>query len=129
MKIRIGFVSNSSSSSFIAVGLGRYSSTKKKKEIFHKAIEILFGKSCDDISYEDLENGWYSYGIVEKMGFNVYTSDGEPWFLGMDLEDGIKKDKRLSEMKKELQKLFKDVCDIKVNLSDLDMEVGETCSG
>lgn len=129
MKIRNGFVSNSSSSSFIAVGFSRYTKYPKVNPKFEKAVEALTGKTPGDLDWEDLELIWWQNGICEKDGVYMYTSDCEPFFVGMDIEAGIKADKRLSELKKECKQLLKDKLGITVPLKDLEFRNDECHSG
>jgi hypothetical protein len=127
MKIRSGFVSNSSSSSFIAIGIGKKWGKPNTK--FNDILKALLGCAPEDITYEVLERYWYEYGQCKKDGISFYTSDTEPFFIGMDLIEGIKKDKKLSELKKELKVLVKDKLNITLPLKEIELRVGETHSG
>lgn len=129
MKIRSGFVSNSSSSSFIAVGFGKYTMYPKVNPKFDEAVKAMTGKFPDELDYDDLEAIWCGNGICSKDGIYLYTSDCEPFFVGMDIEEGIIADKRLSEMTRECKKLLKDKLGVSVILKDLEFKNGECSSG
>lgn len=129
MKTRSGFVSNSSSSSFIAVGISRYENYPKQNEKFCEAVKALTGKNPDDLEWDDLEPLWNWSGVCEKEGIYMYTNDCEPFFIGMDIEEGILKDKRLSELKKECKKLFKENLNMTISVKDLEFRNDECSSG
>jgi len=129
MKIRSGFVSNSSSSSFVAVGIEKYIKYPKINPKFDAALMALVGKFSDDITYEDLDTIWVQSGTCFKDGISLYTSDAEPFFIGIDIEDKIKADKRLSEIKKECQQLFKNNLKVSITLKELQLKIGECSSG
>ncbi|MHA2280247.1 MAG: hypothetical protein ACXAC5_05250 [Promethearchaeota archaeon] len=129
MKIRAGFVSNSSSSSFVAVGLGRKYGNKKNNDKFNEIVEKLAGCSVNDIGYETLEKIWYCNGICEKNGIWLYTSDAEPFFVGLDMEAHIKADKTFSEAKEKFKQLIKDKLGISVPIKSIELRIDESSSG
>jgi hypothetical protein len=127
MKIRTGFVSNSSSSSFVAVGIGKQYGKDNTK--FNDIIKALLGCDPEDVTYETLEMYWSDYGSCVKDGITVYTSDAEPFFVGLNLLKGIEADKRLSEMKAELKQTIKDKLNINVPMKSMKFRTGTTHSG
>jgi len=124
MKIRQGFVSNSSSSSFIAVGI-------EDKDLLNKLVEAILGfdlETTDDgEKYDCLENLWTDQGMVDKDGFTIYFSDVRPFFVGLEAETLLIKDLRVSEIKQMFIDLVKERYGITVKNAKL--KCGETYSG
>lgn len=112
MKVRVGFVSNSSSSSFLIVG------TQDSSII--KAVAQKLGKY-------DLANNKFtvecSYGYKTTEHFNFYGGY-DPEYLGLDVSKKIKT-KPYSELVKEFQDTLKKNYDIEIHASDIDLHFGE----
>lgn len=124
MKIRSGFVSNSSSSSFIAVGISKYEHPKAFKKIM-AALNLT-----EDACYDELEEKeWdsFDYGTYRKHGIYLYENDGV-YMVGMNASEDIANDKRLSEIKERLKKQLNKV-GVDVDVKDMKLEYGEVGSG
>jgi hypothetical protein len=98
MKIRNSFVSNSSSSSFVAVGFDNAS------EEFHKILKELQLNDYDMYGNDDFEQIDHGIFTSNKLkGICIYMYD-EPFFIGIQAGELIEQDMRLSEIKKILKK-------------------------
>jgi len=70
MKIRKGFISNSSSSSFCIIGV-------EDNELSEKFLE-LDSQYCEDKCF--------NYGCYEGEWFNFYGNDNTPYYFGLEAE-------------------------------------------
>lgn len=126
MKIRNGFVSNSSSSSFIAVGF--WDSDDKK--LFAEVIKALGIKECVDNGcdgYELEENGFECHGqgaFSNKDGICLFMCDSEISFIGLDAEEHFEQDGILSDLKKDLKKKLKKI-GVTIELKDINLVCNE----
>ena len=96
MKVRTGFVSNSSSSSFVIYGRTYNEETLNKKFGINPDEEI---EDEDGESYIDDEQ---LYDIIEKSGFDYHFQDGE-CYIGRQIVD-MNENETLFNFKKRIER-------------------------
>ena len=117
MKVRNGFVSNSSSSSFIIVGVTGKDTIKK-----------LLKKDKPQSSWGGVSNG----GVVNFYG-GWYDSEEENNVedinhVGIEIEAYLKQDKTISAIKKIFVNKVKDQLDIEIPIEKVGFYYGEASS-
>lgn len=128
MKIRQGFVSNSSSSSFLIIGLEKeWRGDNSLVESILRAEKVPFedNDDGDDEFYE--QHGQFDY--PSKAGFKFYGSEREIYYLGWDAKELFERNKTLHQIKIELQEKVLQELDIKIALDKINLHFGETGSG
>ena len=120
MKVRTGFVSNSSSSSYCIIG-GNLSNDETLLEYFKLTEEAENCKSYE--INETLSNLLKEF--YEPLGFLVdYSSDAEYFLIGLDLTDTKNHEKPIKQMLAEVTALFAAVPnEIKPSHVSLDCDV------
>ncbi len=128
MKVRSGFVSNSSSTSFIIVGVScgyREDNTRAKALVM--------------ADKPDLENGWGGGSEGKTLQFlgGEYDWDEEdsdkmlesyePYFIGVDAEQGLKANMTVGDLKKEFIKRAK-ALGVTYTEDEVDLYYGEVSS-
>lgn len=106
MKVRLDFVTNSSSSSFIIVGLSD-SERIKQLQVAENKKEI----ECD-------------YGVDYGEVVNFYGYYHEPYYVGIDIENLIET-MTLPQIKEYFKNLIKDKYNIEIHQSEIELQYGE----
>lgn len=106
MKVRIDFVTNSSSSSFLIVGVSDDS-----------IIEVL-GQKEGKSEFE------CSYGVDEGKVVSFYGCYSEPYYAGIDIE-GLMDKMTLPQIKEYFKDLIKKEYDVDIDISDIGLHYGE----
>lgn len=129
MKIRNGFVSNSSTTSFCIYGIGidideevcksldiEITRTEGCDHTFNRKT-IKYCPYCDNPAYEEVDSDDYQDEVIEyfeKMGldcehWNGGCNVGEGWFIGKNLEDReLNKSKDKLDILKNIENILKD---------------------
>lgn len=139
MKVRQGFVSNSSSSSYVAVVCRKpwsYDPNKDEKflrqeEVFNTLLMSLKLNNIED--EEDLyEIGFtdYDYGVYEHKdtGLHAHIEYEDVYWIGLNIEDLLLEDKKLSECKEHVVQIMNEL-GVEVTPDDLKLEVSSAGSG
>ena len=116
MKIRNGFVSNSSSSSFLIVGT--------TSETIIKEVAKKMGKYDEAKDEYEVE---LSYGYEYCDFFNFYGSY-EPGYLGIDVSKKIKT-VPFEDLRKEFKDILMKKYDVDISLEKIDLYFGEVGEG
>ena len=120
MKIRTGFVSNSSSSSFCIIG------TDEAKYI--KQLMDAEGLSLACSYEDDSEEGEYlSYGVAEGKVVNFHGSVMVS-YAGVEAEPVLQK-MTIPEAAKAFKELVKTKLDVDIPLSEINLHYGEAGNG
>jgi len=119
MKIRISFVSNSSSSSFCIIGI--------KNEDLLKQLAKAEGKDFSWDEGYDEDKDQLDYGRNEAKVVIFYGYD-QPEYAGIDI-DGIDEDKSIKQIKKDFVEVVKKKLKVDIPISKVKIFYGEAGDG
>lgn len=122
MKIRSGFVSNSSSSSFCLVGFEKYNNNENFETLWKAE-----GFPTDDDAYEKLDGKSIDNGIYQGE-FLIFA--GGPCLeasraVGLDAKELLER-MSIKQARKYIQTLLKDKFDVTVKINSIDLVIGES---
>jgi hypothetical protein len=118
MKIRDGFVSNSSSTSFAIIGFEADTET---------TIELLALDGVNPYDYEDDDYLYLPYGSVEGNNLSFYGSD-DAFCIGWDAEE-LLQEFTIPEAKQHLKEFMEEKFNKKLSLNEITFHYGESSSG
>lgn len=131
MKTRNSFVSNSSSSSFIIVGIDWRNPLHSK--IIGATVPSDFNDKDDWEAWHDwIENNYYDYGMAwldNKLVAVFGEGVADFYDIGIPAVSRFKDDMRLSEIAEEIRVHLKEKYNIESRLSDFQLLSGECGSG
>lgn len=120
MKVRLDFVTNSSSSSFICIKLG--TSELERKVLAENNMSY---KTVED-EYEDS----YVEQIKLKGNLTVVVGEcGDVYYIGKDLYESDLENQTVTQIKNNMISEFNNAYELKLNLSDLEFDYGEISRG
>jgi len=115
----MGFVSNSSSSSFLCLGVSN---------------EILIEKLLEAEGFKKNEDGWYEgegYGCLEGKNITYFGGSNNGWICaGLNENETVKllEACNLPEARKSFQKMIKSKLKIEIPLKNIGLSYGEASS-
>ena len=117
MKVRMGFVSNSSTSSFCIIGVSNNSILKK----LMKAEKVV-------TNYEEAEDDEWLCGVKEYKVLTFVGSEGECYWAGMEAEP-LLQTMTIPQACQHVQQVIKEKLDIDVPLGSIKFIYDEISTG
>ena len=128
MKIRQGLVSNSSSASYVIVGMPAYSEESKGYEIARALGAVDEDDHYGNFNYDNHYDKSAGEGLYDFEGIGVWSGEGELYYVGLNGGPRFRENKTLSSIREEFIKLVREKTDVEITEDDVDMIVTEVHS-
>lgn len=129
MKIKIDFVTNSSSTSYCMLGVSGLSNMRLVAE----ALGFAYEEPCGfvEVDYEDLDNAGFSCGMLYDGGVSIVSDGNTLYEAGVELERLLKVggDMKWSTMKEAAAEILVEFLGREVSPSEIKLLYGEAGNG